>query len=176
MPSPILAASGVVANWGQCGGMNGAATGDRCGSGYECVWGNKWYWQCKPCSGSCCPANSFVNKKGKCKGRNNSAGSSAPSPPPPPAPPPPPPTPTGPPPTYGSTICTTARNVKASYWAQQSDAGGCEMPKANYAITDAIAVGDIAELMDLKIKQNPNNRICGQVLRTTNYVCTRAGD
>jgi hypothetical protein len=53
------------------------------------------------------------------------------------------------------------RNVKGTFWAEQSDAGGCQMPQGDYAVTDAIALGQSQALGNLKWRQG----LCGQVLR-----------
>ena len=52
-------------------------------------------------------------------------------------------------------------NVKATYWAESSDAGGCQMPLGSYEVTDAVALGQANELGSLKWRQG----LCGQVLR-----------
>ena len=51
--------------------------------------------------------------------------------------------------------------VKGTYWAETSDAGGCQMPQFDYAVTDAIALGQSQALGNLKWRQG----LCGQVLR-----------
>lgn len=51
--------------------------------------------------------------------------------------------------------------VKGTYWAEQSDAGGCQLPQADYGVTDAIALGQADALGNLKWRQG----LCGQVLR-----------
>ena len=51
--------------------------------------------------------------------------------------------------------------AKATYWAEQSDPGGCQMPGTiNYAITDAVALGQATSLGNLAWRQG----LCGQVL------------
>jgi hypothetical protein len=50
--------------------------------------------------------------------------------------------------------------VKGTYWASQTDAGGCSMPTASYTVQHALALGDMDALGDLKI----SNAMCGQVL------------
>ena len=51
--------------------------------------------------------------------------------------------------------------VKGTYWAEKSDAGGCQMPEGDYAVTDALALGQGDALGNLKWRQG----LCGQVLR-----------
>lgn len=51
--------------------------------------------------------------------------------------------------------------VKGTYWAESSDAGGCQMPQGSYQVTDALALGQANELGSLKWRQG----LCGQVLR-----------
>lgn len=50
--------------------------------------------------------------------------------------------------------------VDGTYWATSSDSGGCQVPTANYVITDAIALGQETALGNLVWKQG----LCGQVL------------
>ncbi len=56
---------------------------------------------------------------------------------------------------------TRASAVKATYWAESSDSGGCQLPQGDYAVTDALALGQSDALGDLKWRQG----LCGQVLR-----------
>uniref|UniRef100_A0A0P5KGU7 Uncharacterized protein n=2 Tax=Daphnia magna TaxID=35525 RepID=A0A0P5KGU7_9CRUS len=51
--------------------------------------------------------------------------------------------------------------VKGTFWAEQSDAGGCQMPQGDYVVVDAIALGQSQALGNLKWRQG----LCGQVLR-----------
>ncbi len=51
--------------------------------------------------------------------------------------------------------------VKGTYWAEASDAGGCQMPQGDYVVTDAIALGQGDALGNLKWRQG----LCGQVLK-----------
>ncbi|KAK4015612.1 hypothetical protein OUZ56_030587 [Daphnia magna] len=51
--------------------------------------------------------------------------------------------------------------VKGTFWAEQSDAGGCQMPQGDYLVVDAIALGQSQALGNLKWRQG----LCGQVLR-----------
>lgn len=49
----------------------------------------------------------------------------------------------------------------ATYWSEQTDAGGCQMPgTVNYAVTDALALGQATSLSKLIWRQG----LCGQVL------------
>ena len=48
-----------------------------------------------------------------------------------------------------------------TYWAERSDNGGCALPRGDYVITDAIALGQAASLAHLKYRQG----LCGQVLQ-----------
>lgn len=50
--------------------------------------------------------------------------------------------------------------VHGTYWSESSDAGGCQVPTANYVITNAIALGQETALGNLAWKQG----LCGQVL------------
>lgn len=74
-PEPEPAAPGVIANWGQCGGMGGecaALAADMnvsvasvcankpfpsmvCDEGYECLPESIYYWQCRPSVSLTCP-------------------------------------------------------------------------------------------------------------------------
>lgn len=53
------------------------------------------------------------------------------------------------------------RNVKGTYWKEQSDRGSCQMPKDDYVVTDAIALGQSNALGNLKWRHG----LCGQVLQ-----------
>ena len=50
---------------------------------------------------------------------------------------------------------------KATFWAERSDPGGCQMPQANYVVTDALALGQAHSLGGLIWRQG----LCGQVLQ-----------
>ena len=51
--------------------------------------------------------------------------------------------------------------AQATYWAEHSDPGGCQMPgTVNYAVTDALALGQATSLGNLVWRQG----LCGQVL------------
>ena len=51
--------------------------------------------------------------------------------------------------------------TKATYWALHSDPGGCQLPgTVNYAVTDALALGQATSLGNLIWRQG----LCGQVL------------
>ena len=51
--------------------------------------------------------------------------------------------------------------AKATYWAEHSDSGGCQVPgTVNYAVTDALALGQATSLGNLAWRQG----LCGQVL------------
>lgn len=54
----------------------------------------------------------------------------------------------------------SANNVKGTFWAEQSDPGGCQMPEGNYRIVDAVALGFQPELGSLAFKPG----LCGKVL------------
>jgi len=51
--------------------------------------------------------------------------------------------------------------VKGTRWADSTDAGGCQMPQANYRIQDALALGQSPDLGSLAWTHG----LCGQVLR-----------
>ena len=55
-----------------------------------------------------------------------------------------------------------ATAVKATYWSEKSDTGGCQLPGGNitYSVTDALALGIQAELGGLVWRSG----LCGQVL------------
>ncbi|KAK4005708.1 hypothetical protein OUZ56_010783 [Daphnia magna] len=57
--------------------------------------------------------------------------------------------------------CHAQRNVKGTWWAHKSDSGGCQVPQGDYAVTDAIALGESLALGNLKWRQG----LCGQVLQ-----------
>ena len=69
----------------------------------------------------------------------------------------------------GYFVCGYIRNraggisggVKGTFWAEKSDSGGCQMPQGDYAVTDALALGQGDALGNLKWRQG----LCGQVLR-----------
>lgn len=50
--------------------------------------------------------------------------------------------------------------VTGTYWATSSDSGGCQLPAGNYAITNALALGQETALGDLAWVPS----LCGQVL------------
>lgn len=50
--------------------------------------------------------------------------------------------------------------MDGTYWSQSSDSGGCQMPTATYAVTDAIALGQETALGNLVFRSG----LCGQVL------------
>lgn len=50
--------------------------------------------------------------------------------------------------------------MHSTYWSESSDAGGCQMPAATYAVTDAIALGQETALGNLAFRSG----LCGQVL------------
>lgn len=54
----------------------------------------------------------------------------------------------------------SASNVKATFWAEQSDSGGCQLPTANYGITDALGLGQETALGSLAWRPG----MCGQVV------------
>ena len=130
--------------------------------GYECVYGNKWYYQCKECF-TCCKPNQF-RKGGTCYAMGTEVASPPPPPPPIPSPPPPPSsgTPTSSPSSSSSSEAIGAEktHIHATMWAPQSDSGGCSMPYTSYAIQHALALGDEHNLGGLAI----SNAMCGQVL------------
>ncbi|XP_055304078.1 uncharacterized protein LOC129569349 [Sitodiplosis mosellana] len=51
-------------------------------------------------------------------------------------------------------------NIRGTFWADRSDAGGCQVPEGNYRIWDAIALGQESNLGSLIWRQG----LCGQVL------------
>lgn len=50
--------------------------------------------------------------------------------------------------------------IRGTFWADESDAGGCEVPHGNYHITNAVALGQQKKLGSLIWRQG----LCGQVL------------
>lgn len=50
---------------------------------------------------------------------------------------------------------------RATFWAERSDPGGCQMPQGDYVVTDALALGQDPALGDLVWRQG----LCGQVVR-----------
>lgn len=54
----------------------------------------------------------------------------------------------------------TSNQIKATYWAETSDSGGCQVPQGDYRITDALALGQQSQLGRLVWRQG----LCGQVL------------
>ena len=56
----------------------------------------------------------------------------------------------------------SAVSAVATYWSEKTDAGGCQMPgTVNYAVTDALALGQATSLGNLIWRQG----LCGQVLK-----------
>ncbi len=54
-----------------------------------------------------------------------------------------------------------SKNVKGTYWDEKSDVGSCQLPDADYVVTDAIALGQFDALGNLKFRQG----LCGKVLQ-----------
>ena len=58
--------------------------------------------------------------------------------------------------------CSASAQVRTTYWAEASNAGGCQLPQGHYVVSDAlIALGQAHALGSLRWRQG----LCGQVLR-----------
>ncbi|XP_031632250.1 uncharacterized protein LOC116346376 [Contarinia nasturtii] len=54
----------------------------------------------------------------------------------------------------------TSNQIKATYWSETSDSGGCQVPQGDYRVKDALALGQQTQLGSLIWRQG----LCGQVL------------
>ncbi|KAI8916715.1 hypothetical protein DFJ77DRAFT_351259 [Powellomyces hirtus] len=54
----------------------------------------------------------------------------------------------------------TASGVRGTYWAEQSDNGGCQVPLGSYTVVDAMALGQASTLGSLSYRPG----LCGQVV------------
>ncbi|CEO97357.1 Uncharacterized protein PBTT_05530 [Plasmodiophora brassicae] len=56
-------------------------------------------------------------------------------------------------------------HAKLTMWATQTDVGGCSLPKGDYALQDAFALGDDPSLGELIYKQGNIDSPCGMVFQ-----------
>ena len=60
----------------------------------------------------------------------------------------------------------SSTGVKGTFWAEKSDSGGCQMPEGDYAVTDALALGQDDALGNLKWRQGLADKFCESIAET----------